>query len=177
MRDRSPFGAPLRLLRPGLRFLESPDANGRTLSGTSAASTSQSGHAPDGLMPETACKLKATNSAYRHRTRSVSRRHRLTSLTMSGMAVVIQNALTMSKAFRIVQRKRRVRHRVLRRVARGSPFHPEDSQKPKRNHRRISDSLHDSHLNVIAGQKRGIRLQTHRPAYRLMRPALLPLPV
>jgi hypothetical protein len=29
--------------RPGPRFLESPDANGRTLSGTSAASTSQSG--------------------------------------------------------------------------------------------------------------------------------------
>jgi hypothetical protein len=29
--------------RPGPRFLEPPDANGRTLSGTSAASTSQSG--------------------------------------------------------------------------------------------------------------------------------------
>jgi hypothetical protein len=38
-------------LGPGPRFLASPDANGRTLSGTSAASTSQSGHAPDGLMP------------------------------------------------------------------------------------------------------------------------------
>jgi len=34
------------------RFLESPDANGRTLSGTSAASTSQSGHAPDGTLPK-----------------------------------------------------------------------------------------------------------------------------
>src|ERR1700758_977151 len=37
---------------PGLglsqRFLESPDANGRTLSGTSAASTSQTGIGPDG---------------------------------------------------------------------------------------------------------------------------------
>jgi hypothetical protein len=32
------------------RFLEPPDANGRTLSGTSAASTSQSGIGPDGLM-------------------------------------------------------------------------------------------------------------------------------
>jgi hypothetical protein len=49
-RDRSPFGAPPRSCagisfptRPGPRFLESPDANGRTLSGTSAASTSQSG--------------------------------------------------------------------------------------------------------------------------------------
>jgi hypothetical protein len=47
-RARSPFGAPPRHprfwprlgLRP--RFLESPDANGRTLSGTSAASTSRS---------------------------------------------------------------------------------------------------------------------------------------
>jgi hypothetical protein len=36
----------------GQRFLESPDPNGRTLSGTSAASTSQSDHAPDGLMPK-----------------------------------------------------------------------------------------------------------------------------
>jgi hypothetical protein len=53
---RSPFGAPprfpRRLLGPlGLgssqRFLESPDANGRTLSGTSAASTSQTGIGPD----------------------------------------------------------------------------------------------------------------------------------
>ena len=47
-RDRSPFGAPPRSCagnptRPGPRFLEPPDANGRTLSGTSAASTSQSG--------------------------------------------------------------------------------------------------------------------------------------
>ena len=40
--------------RLGPRFLELPDANGRTLSGASAASTSQSGHAPDGTMPRTA---------------------------------------------------------------------------------------------------------------------------
>ena len=40
--------------RLGPRFLESPDANGRTLSGASAASTSQSGHAPDGTMPRAA---------------------------------------------------------------------------------------------------------------------------
>src|SRR5579862_550428 len=38
--------------RPGPRFLESPDANGRTLSGTSAAGTLQSDHAPDGTMPK-----------------------------------------------------------------------------------------------------------------------------
>ena len=34
--------------RPGPRFLEPPDANGRTLSGTSAASTSQSGRCRTG---------------------------------------------------------------------------------------------------------------------------------
>ena len=39
LRDHAP-GFPTR---PGPRFLESPDAKGRTLSGTSAASTSQSG--------------------------------------------------------------------------------------------------------------------------------------
>jgi hypothetical protein len=55
---RSPFGAPRRPCagaftptRPGPRFLESPDANGRTLSGASAAGTLQSEHAPDGTMP------------------------------------------------------------------------------------------------------------------------------
>jgi hypothetical protein len=39
-------------LGSGPRFLEPPDANGRTLSGTSAASTSQSDHAPDGSLPK-----------------------------------------------------------------------------------------------------------------------------
>jgi hypothetical protein len=53
---RSPLGAPPRLLGPGPRFLEPPGANGRTLPGTSAASTSQSGHAPDRPMPRTARK-------------------------------------------------------------------------------------------------------------------------
>jgi hypothetical protein len=37
--------------RPGPRFLELPGANGRTLPGASAASTSHSGHAPEGTMP------------------------------------------------------------------------------------------------------------------------------
>jgi|GEM_PF-6416519 len=37
--------------RPGPRFLESPDANGRTLSGTSAASTSRSGTRRTGRCP------------------------------------------------------------------------------------------------------------------------------
>ena len=59
-RARSPFGAPPRLPRlcprlgSGQRFLEPPDANGRTLSGTSAASTSQSGTGRTGLMPKAA---------------------------------------------------------------------------------------------------------------------------
>jgi hypothetical protein len=56
----SPFGAPPRpcaegfipRLGSGPRFLESPDPSGRTLSGTSAASTWQSGHAPDGRCPK-----------------------------------------------------------------------------------------------------------------------------
>ena len=56
-RARSPFGAPPRhprflasaRLRP--RFLEPPDANGRTLSGTSAASTSQSDTRRTGRCP------------------------------------------------------------------------------------------------------------------------------
>jgi len=56
-RARSPFGAPPRhprfwasaRLRP--RFLEPPDANGRTLSGTSAASTSRSGTRRTGRCP------------------------------------------------------------------------------------------------------------------------------
>ena len=48
-------GYALRLFtptRPGPRFLESPDANGRTLSDASAAGTLQSDHAPDGTMPK-----------------------------------------------------------------------------------------------------------------------------
>jgi hypothetical protein len=48
---------------PGQRFLESPDANGNGLSahhlsGTSAASTSQSGHVPDGHDAQAACEQK-----------------------------------------------------------------------------------------------------------------------
>src|ERR1700728_2487368 len=48
-------GYPLRFVtptRPGPRFLESPDANGRTLSDASAAGILQSDHAPDGAMPK-----------------------------------------------------------------------------------------------------------------------------
>ncbi len=65
----SPFSAPPRScaesvtprLGSGPRFLESPGANGRTLPGASAASTSQSGQVPDGTMPRTA-RMKVTSS-------------------------------------------------------------------------------------------------------------------
>ena len=76
---RSPFGAPPRHFaevlpstRPRPRFLESPDPNGRTLSGTSAASTSRSDHAPDGSMPRPPARV-VTNRARGNRTRSASR--------------------------------------------------------------------------------------------------------
>jgi hypothetical protein len=58
--------------RSGPRFLESPDANGRTLSGASAASTSQSDHAPDGTMPRPPAS-KVTSPAHGNRTRSINR--------------------------------------------------------------------------------------------------------
>jgi len=48
--------------RPGPRFLESPDANGRTLSGTSAASTSQSGTCRTGRCPS---RLQAKSDGLR----------------------------------------------------------------------------------------------------------------
>ena len=75
----SPFGAPPRScaegpdprLGSGPRFLESPDPNGRTLSGTSAASTWQSDHAPDGRCPEPPGKgLQAPSG---NRTRPIDR--------------------------------------------------------------------------------------------------------
>ena len=76
---RSPLGAPPRhsprfypRLGSGPRFLESPDPNGRTLSGTSAASTSRSDHAPDGSMPRTA-RTRGDEPRPRDRPRSVNR--------------------------------------------------------------------------------------------------------
>ena len=56
---------------------------------------------------QTACRLTATNSARRNRTRSVSRRHRLTSLTMSGMDAVIQIRARAVKGFSIYADKSR----------------------------------------------------------------------
>ena len=91
-RGRPPFGAPPRhsprflgSARPGPRFLESPDPNGRTLSGTSAASTSQSGHAPDGTMPKPPARQeRRTPLAGTAPAPSVGV-FRLTSLTLSGI--------------------------------------------------------------------------------------------
>jgi hypothetical protein len=56
---------------------------------------------------QTACRLTATNSARRNRTRSVSRRHRLTSLTMNGMDAVIQIRNGAVKGFLIYADKTR----------------------------------------------------------------------
>ena len=106
-RDRSPFGAPPRSCardspsptRPGPRFLESPDPNGRTLSGTSAASTSQSDHAPDGTMPKPPARQeRRTPLAGTAPAPSVGV-FRLTSLTLSGIGADIQIAAAMSKRF------------------------------------------------------------------------------
>jgi hypothetical protein len=72
VRARPPFGAPPRLFGSGPRFLEPPGANGRTLPGTSAASTSQSDHAPDRPMPKAARK-RGDEPRPRDRSRSVSR--------------------------------------------------------------------------------------------------------
>jgi hypothetical protein len=57
---------------------------------------------------QAACRPRATNSARSNRTRSVSRRHRLTSLTMSGMHAVNQIRDVPSKAFRFMQTNRGV---------------------------------------------------------------------
>ena len=56
---------------------------------------------------QTACRPRATNSARRNRTRSVSRRHRLTSLTMNGMDAVIQIRARAVKGFSIYADKSR----------------------------------------------------------------------
>jgi hypothetical protein len=59
LRGHAPGSLPTR---SGPRFLESPDANGRTLSGTSAASTSQSGTRRTGRCPN---RLKAKSDELR----------------------------------------------------------------------------------------------------------------
>jgi hypothetical protein len=61
---------PSARLRP--RFLESPDANGRTLSGTSAASTSQSGTRRTGRCPSRP-RAQCTAAPDENRSRSASR--------------------------------------------------------------------------------------------------------
>jgi hypothetical protein len=56
---------------------------------------------------QAACRPSATNAARRNRTRSVSRRHRLTSLTMNGMDAVIQILNGAVKGFSIYADKSR----------------------------------------------------------------------
>ena len=77
---------------------------------------------------QTACRLRATNSARRNRTRSVSRRHRLTSLTMNGMDPVIQIRAALSKAFRIMQTNRGVARRDSRSPQARTRFTPIQSE-------------------------------------------------
>ena len=82
-------GYALRLFtptRPGPRFLESPDANGRTLSDASAAGTLQSDHAPDGTMPRPPAG-KSDELRPQEPLPLRQSRHQLTSLTTSEMGI------------------------------------------------------------------------------------------
>ena len=76
-------------LGSGPRFLESPDPNGRTLSGTSAASTWQSGHAPDGRCPEPpGSRLQAPSG---NRTRPIDRLSPVDVPSMGELCLCIRN--------------------------------------------------------------------------------------
>jgi hypothetical protein len=68
-RGTSPGFIPARL---GPRFLEPPDASGRTLSGTSAASTSQSDTCRTGRCPSRPC-AQCIRRTHENRSRSASR--------------------------------------------------------------------------------------------------------
>jgi hypothetical protein len=72
---------------------------------------------------QTACRPRATNSARRNRTRSVSRRHRLTSLTMNGMDAVIQICNRAVKGFSIYADKSRGCAALLPLRASANAFH------------------------------------------------------
>jgi hypothetical protein len=100
-RDRSPFGAPLRSCAEDSSPQLGPGRaswNHRIQTGGPSPAPVQ--RAPRGPPPgggrddaQAACEQKVTNSARKNRTRSVSRRLRLTSLTMSGMARCYSNLL------------------------------------------------------------------------------------
>jgi hypothetical protein len=111
-RDRSPFGAPPRSCAgiPDSAWAALPGITGckredplRHQCSEHLAVRSRAGRADT----QTACRLRATNSARRNRTRSVSRRHRLTSLTMNGMDAVIQIRNRAVKGFSIYADKSR----------------------------------------------------------------------
>ena len=95
-RARSPFGAPPRHPRSFGPRLGSGRASWNHRMQTGGPSPAPVQRAPRSPAragrddAQTACRSSATNAARRNRTRSVSRRHRLTSLTMNGMAAVIQ---------------------------------------------------------------------------------------
>ena len=104
-RYRSPFGAPLRFFAEAFTpqlGLGRASWNHRIQTGGPSPAPVQ--RAPRRPPPgggrddaQAACEQKVTNSARRNRTRSVSRRLRLTSLTKSGMAAVFQIAAALSK--------------------------------------------------------------------------------
>jgi hypothetical protein len=73
---------------------------------------------------QAACRLRATNSARRNRTRSVSRRHRLTSLTMNGMDALFKSTPALSKAFRFMQTNRGLARHAWRRAPARTRFTP-----------------------------------------------------
>ena len=111
-RDRSPFGAPPRSCAGKTRLgLGRASWNRRMQTGgPSPAPVQRAPRSParaGRADTQTACRLRATNSARRNRTRSVSRRHRLTSLTMDGMDAVIQILDGAVKCFSIYADKTR----------------------------------------------------------------------
>src|ERR1700733_4669246 len=110
-RDRSPFGAPPRSCAGTRLGLGRASWNHRMQTGgPSPAPVQRAPRSParaGRADTQTACRLRATNSARRNRTRSVSRRHRLTSLTMNGMDAVIQIRARAVKGFSVYADKTR----------------------------------------------------------------------
>src|ERR1700693_5111227 len=112
-RARSPFGAPPRHSPRFWPRLGPGRASWNHRMQTGGPSPAPVQRAPRGPAragradTQTARRLRATNSARRNCTRSVSRRHRLTSLTMNGMDAVIQIRNGAVKGFSIYADKTR----------------------------------------------------------------------
>jgi len=115
LRARSPLGAPLAALAAQINATAQPRPRFARTGGCgryphhrtrSQRCTSRAGHSAGRSMP----KLPGsgvTKPARRNRTRSVSRRHRMTSLTMNGMDAVIQIRNGAVKGFSIYADKTR----------------------------------------------------------------------